>query len=311
MQFDGCGVTNGCLGVLLMAGLREEAALVTQRVEELIAKGHRVSVNALGQSRGGVAGIFLAQALATIDQPAMCLLSLLLFDPVPGPKWDPINSVWARDLTACASLRRCVALYPHCDLILHTPVFCDYPATAEVEEDVWLGCHVGALMMPRRAGPQQLRHPLPAEDSYGQNVLASNLSFRRIHDFMVEAGTVFASLDREFPFQPTEKECLEYCRGAFAGERFVASRWVIDGRGLGRVIVRNGDGDYLNKYHRYLEHKLDREGGLEGEVPEGQQKPVEGDLVMDAEAAMESQRAIGNAAYILDAPVRGWGCAIA
>ena len=45
-----------------MAGLREEAQAVTQRVEALIAEGRRVQCNAIGQSRGGIACIFLAQA---------------------------------------------------------------------------------------------------------------------------------------------------------------------------------------------------------------------------------------------------------
>lgn len=84
MQFHGCGVTHGCAGVLLMSGLRDESRLVKERVEGLISQGFEVQVNAIGQSRGGVACVFLAQALAQLNEPDKCRLSLLLFDAVPG-----------------------------------------------------------------------------------------------------------------------------------------------------------------------------------------------------------------------------------
>jgi len=241
MMFDGCGVTNGCMGVLLMSGLREEAAAVTARVEELIARGHQVKCNVLGQSRGGIACIFLAQAIAQIKQPESCELSMFLFDPVPGPKWDPVNSVWAKDVSSCSSLKNVLAVYPYEDLVLHTPVFCDYPPQCNVEEDVTLGCHVGALMVP----------------SEGRT--ASNLTFRRILDFMTEHGTSFSKLDQQFRHQPTEMDCLRYSRNAFLAQgsvRDAASRWTIDGTGKNRLIVRQQQGRYLNKYHKYLEQKM-------------------------------------------------------
>ena len=146
-------------------------------------------------------------------------------------------------------------------------------------------------MMPRpwRAG-------LETNDRYGQNVIASNLSFRRIHDFMADAGTTFASLDREFRNQPTQEECLALCQQVFEGERFTASRWVIDGKGLGRVIVRNEQGAYLNKYHRYLEQKLN-----------GDTIEAGGGEAATHTSSLEGQQ---PHSYILEAQESSWPCAV-
>ncbi len=74
------------------------------------------------------------------------------FDPVPGNllaasdadccAFSTANR--AMDLTACAPLRRVLALYPHeplPDLAFHAPLLGVYPPTCAVREDVVLGCH--------------------------------------------------------------------------------------------------------------------------------------------------------------------------
>lgn len=69
MAFDGCAVTNGTLGLLFATGLRPQAQMVRNRVEQLLqVYGSPVVCNVLGLSRGGVAAIFLGQTLATLDR---------------------------------------------------------------------------------------------------------------------------------------------------------------------------------------------------------------------------------------------------
>ena len=60
-----------------------------------------------------------------------------------------------------------------------------WPPEAEVEEDVTLGCHQGALF-----GTKKSHHPIH---------VASNLAFRRILDFLESCGSRFA-LDRCFAY---------------------------------------------------------------------------------------------------------------
>ena len=170
MQYDGCGVTNGLSGTLFAEGLREQCAEISKRIAQLSAVWRRVRVNALGLSRGGIACIFLAQALAEVECADQLDLTMLLYDPVPGDLvWTgfPFTGIRAKDLRHCSSLRSVLAIYPHeplPDMTFHAPVLPAYPAECKVEEDVTLGCHQGALFRTGR----------------GQRFAASNLSFRRI-----------------------------------------------------------------------------------------------------------------------------------
>ncbi|KAJ8611647.1 hypothetical protein CTAYLR_007881 [Chrysophaeum taylorii] len=245
MAFDGCAVTNGMLGLLFAVGLRQQARRVKTRIEQLLAAyGQTVKCNVLGLSRGGVAAIFLAQALECYDKTAV-ELNLLLFDPVPGDQtWSgfPYTGSFAKDLSNCASLRRVLAVYPHeplPDITFHAPLLCAYPRECDVEEDVTLGCHQGALFATRRSTHTVHR--------------ASNLSFRRIVNFFEEVGTPL-DLDSYFSYQPTDTDCLAICREALAKNQ-ATRRKPHDGTARGRLLVRRSVGLFLNKYHKALESK--------------------------------------------------------
>lgn len=238
MCFDGCGVTHGVLGLLFAAGLRDEAEWVKERIDELREAYGAVACNVVGLSRGGIAAVFLAQALADVDVE----LNMLLFDPVPGDQTFsgfPFTGVFAKDLTRCACLKRVLALYPHeplPDITFHAPLLCSYPKTAIVEEDVTLGCHQGALFATRPSN-----HPVHR---------ASNLAFRRIVNFLSSVGTPL-SLDAFFGYQPTDDDCLAICRNALK-TRAPTRRTLHDALSRGRVIVRKPAGRFLNKYHEAL-----------------------------------------------------------
>ncbi|KAJ1462273.1 hypothetical protein M885DRAFT_506446 [Pelagophyceae sp. CCMP2097] len=249
VTFDGCSVTNGLPGLLFGAGLRDQAAVVAERIHAVLKVRPSVVVNVLGLSRGGIGGIFLAQALATSEAQERIALNMLLFDPVPGDQtWSgfPFTGFYGRDVSDCKCLERVVALYPHeplPDVAFHAPVLIVYPAACRVEEDVTLGCHQGALFATRYS-------------SHKVHV-ASNLSFLRIADFLTEVGTRL-NLAASFAYQPSAADCLNIYRAALEQEA-PTRRTLHDGRGLGRVIVRNRDGQYLNQHHEKLERALERD----------------------------------------------------
>lgn len=133
MGFQGCGVSHGIAGTIWAIGLEEECDAVATRVDEFLARGQRVQLNVLGLSRGGIAGLLLAKRLVGYDA-AKVELSMCLFDPVPGnlvstARWldwfGTTTAAQCEDVSRCAALRRCVALYPHeplPDLAFHAPV---------------------------------------------------------------------------------------------------------------------------------------------------------------------------------------------
>ena len=121
MGFDGCGVVCGLLGTVFAFGLGSQCSAVVQRVHELLQSGRPLRLNCFGLSRGGCACLMLARRLSDVS-PERLLISLLLFDPVPG------NSVTVTrhldvcrlstcaacmDVRACRPLRSVLALYPY------------------------------------------------------------------------------------------------------------------------------------------------------------------------------------------------------
>jgi hypothetical protein len=231
LGFDGCGVTNGLTGTLFASGLTEQCAVVVRRVQELLRRSDQamVEVIAIGLSRGGVACIRLALALAASDElRKRTRVRLLLFDPVPGDSVStglPFSGMGAKDLTACHNLVQVLALYPHeplPDIAFHAPVLCTYPSTCTVEEDVTLGCHQGALFST-------------SESPRSSIALASNLSFRRIFDFLRENAVDLDMGTDEF--LPSGRHCLDICAAALRVDR-PTRRIVHDGAGLKRTIVR-------------------------------------------------------------------------
>jgi len=170
-------------------------------------------------------------------------LNILLFDPVPGNliisgKVDFFNSTLTNqcmDLSESINLRRVLAIYPYIplpDLAFHAPILPVYPTHCEVEEDVTLGCHQGALFFP--------------------NTLETQLSFLRIKTFLSECGTQFLdTIDTNFPI--SEENCLaqiqEECGKLDSSIRYGHSR-------DSATIVRQTDGDYLNLHHYHLRMKF-------------------------------------------------------
>ena len=191
IAFDGCGVTNGCLGLVCGTGLRAQCAEVISHLKQLISERGSVTLNAVGLSRGAVGACYLAQMLASVD-PSTLRVNLLLFDPVPGNfVWaarycDPFGCTNARasmDLTQCQNVQSVLALYPEealPDLAVHAPSLPEWPANCDdVEEDVVLGCHQGALFAGRHGAGWR-----------------SCLSFTRIKAWLVARGTTFFQDER-------------------------------------------------------------------------------------------------------------------
>jgi len=154
VAFDGCGVTNGLSGTLFASGLDVQCDLVISIIKALLAaRAKRVRCNCLGLSRGGLALMVLAQKLGKLkdDVSERIEANMCLFDPVPGrlvSSGFPFTGHGREDLSGCKCLKRVLAIYPHeplPDLAFHAPSLCKYPPTCDVEEDVTLGCHQGAL----------------------------------------------------------------------------------------------------------------------------------------------------------------------
>ena len=158
MGFDGCGETNGCLGLLFAHGLTAQCRVVCSRVQAFLAASRCVRLNVLGLSRGGMAAMKLTQMLSDID-PSSLEVNICLFDPVPGNLIVTAAVDWtcggrisiARqsvDLSASRNLASALAIYPHEPLpalAFHAPIIPRYPERARCEELVTLGCHQGAL----------------------------------------------------------------------------------------------------------------------------------------------------------------------
>lgn len=298
MAFDGCGVTNGLCGAICAVGIRSQAQRVVARVEWLCALAGSASATALalrlnvfGLSRGGIAAMLLAKRLAHLSS-SQVELNLLLFDPVPGNLVSDSklctpcarrglalsNASAVTDLRECENLRSVLAIYPVEVLpacCLHAPVFAVYPRTADVVEDVQLGCHQGALFV--------------------SSAPSSQLSFVRIMRWLVDVASAvdveralaafpppaFAKARRGVPLTLDALEA--WARTEMEAEHGVGARIAcVSGSGVGAlaingepsrimsrriahahsclrstVILRRASGAFLNKYHR-----AGREGAL-------------------------------------------------
>lgn len=165
MGFNGCGVDYGIPGLLFGSGLETQYNQVAQVIKELIKAGHKVRLNSIGLSRGGVASLLLAKHLGDIDQFHL-ETNLLLLDPVPGnlsitSLLDYFNFTLANqamDLSQSRNLKYVEALYPYLEVgddsgdvvdqllaHLHIPIRPTYPPQCEVREEVILGAHLNAF----------------------------------------------------------------------------------------------------------------------------------------------------------------------
>jgi len=281
MGFDGCGVTDGCAGTLFAKGLDKQCDQVRRQLDaflgERVPSGQLqrpVRVNVVGLSRGGIACLYLAQRLADLT-PSQCKLCMLLFDPVPGNLLTQrqldvcgcINAHKCCDVSMCQCLSRVLAIYPHEPLpaiAFHAPVLCNYPDSCDVEEEVTLGCHQGALFTHRLC----LR-PGQAWDSID---LPSALSFLRIRRWLFECGTSLNEVrlaqalcpDRTVPTDKTvptdeviknlENACLSGCNEQLGTSAPTRRCSHCAGSIRGAVIRRYkpGRAHYLNRHHELL-----------------------------------------------------------
>ena len=120
------GAARGLFGVEASAtvfafGLSAQCSAVVQRVHELLQSGRPLRLNCFGLSRGGCACLMLARRLSDIS-PERLLISLLLFDPVPGNSITAVRHLdvcglstcaACMDVRACRPLRSVLALYPY------------------------------------------------------------------------------------------------------------------------------------------------------------------------------------------------------
>ena len=108
------------------------------------------------------------------------------------------------NLSASSNLAAVLAIYPHeplPDLAFHAPILPHYPTSSscgsggsggdscvcDVEELVTLGCHQGALFAPNLSVFEQ-RNSATTPIACSPLLLASNLSFLRIREWLIEHG---------------------------------------------------------------------------------------------------------------------------
>lgn len=250
LSFSGCGVTDGLRGTLFAHGLRGQCRAVRAHVDAFLAAGLRLVLNFVGLSRGGIGGCYLAQLLADLDRRDVAI-NMLLFDPVPGnlvcmARGDLLglmNANMAMDLSRVKNLGRVVVLYPHeplPDLAFHAPLFVAFASDGvlELEQDVILGCHQGALML----------HPGSA---------ANCLSFALIRRFLSECGT---KLDRGQgrAMQLDKPDAALAKMLDLELDRSQPTTRCAHAQVPGMRIVRHEAGQCLNRSHQRLLRKLGR-----------------------------------------------------
>ena len=259
LSFDGCGVTNGSMGVVFATGLVEQCTEVCKAIDSMLATAYdAVTLNVVGLSRGGIAAIYLAQMVGHYSSGVLTV-NLLLFDPVPGNLittsrfldllgYSTANA--SMDLSKCSNLGDILALYPYLplpDLAFHAPVFPIFPPSAQVSMDAVLGCHQGALFC------QKNRDAL--------------LSFVRIKRWLIKCGTLVTNNRLADRLDRTIVECKSYMDKELYSSQEQAERHA-HSYPAGVVIVRHKAGSslYLNKWHKEVTAELVTTG--EAIIPE-------------------------------------------
>jgi len=246
LSFNGCGVSHGFRGVLFAHGLKEQVALIRSYIAEFLRVELSVTVNFVGLSRGGIGGLYMAQELADLPIDKV-ILNMLLFDPVPGNLvWmsryadlaGVMNANQAMDVSPVPNLGRILVLYPYEPLpalAFHAPLVAKFPAGCQLEQDVILGCHQGALQVS------------PRPDTC--------LAFARIRDFLIACGSsvdTCNSYARGLDLQPQKlAEMLQTELACNAPMTRITHAPV-----PGVQIVRHPTGQYLDRYHQALLQQL-------------------------------------------------------
>lgn len=147
--YNGCGITHGIPGMLFGTGLNRPVRDVIDMVEQEIANGHTVRINAIGHSRGACAAQLLALQLRTVS-PELLTINLILIDPVPGNYIPTANidgldisiasKTW--DLRECKNLVNvslfyaCTRLHPILNALPVAPSLSLYPETTCVNREL-------------------------------------------------------------------------------------------------------------------------------------------------------------------------------
>lgn len=246
LSFPGCGVSHGIRGLLFACGLREQCEVVRGYVESCVEAGQSVTVNFVGLSRGGIGGLYLAQMLASFDV-AKVKLNLLLFDPVPGNLvWmsrffdlaGVMNANQAMDVSFVKNFGRVVVLYPHEPLpaiAVHAPLLAKFPHGCQLEQDVILGCHQGALWL--RAQPDTC------------------LAFSRIRDFLLQCGSHLDRSNRIARELDVPNNKLAEMLAMELQQNSPTTRCA-HAPESGTQIVRYTTGQFLNRSHQALLQRL-------------------------------------------------------
>ncbi|MFN3234798.1 MAG: hypothetical protein ACE365_05250 [Gammaproteobacteria bacterium] len=245
MAFDGCGYVYGLSGTIFASGLEEQCQVVVDRVKYLLDQGKIINLNFLGLSRGGIAGIFLAQKLSEVASTRL-KLNLVLFDPVPGNLiisqklfFKQTVAGQAFDLEHSCNLQNILVIYPHeplPDFQFHAPEFPDFPDYTRVNEIVVPGCHQGAFSGGAGSATSKL---LVLRALRGFGTILFNMSNR------VEANLVKRALremDQALSDTNETKRCAHSRTGA-------------------EIVSQKGDGtvfDYLNPLHAQLAQEVGR-----------------------------------------------------
>ncbi|CAM9788674.1 unnamed protein product, partial [Ectocarpus fasciculatus] len=245
LSYDGCGVTNGSMGVVFATGLVEQCTEARKAIDSMLSTAYdSVTLNIAGLSRGGIAAIYLAQMVG-LYSPSVLTVNLLLFDPVPGNLittsrfldllgYSTANA--SMDLSICRNIGKVLALYPYLplpDLAFHAPVFPIYPPGAHVTMDAVLGCHQGALFCQKN------------KDAL--------LSFVRIKRWLTNCGTSLKNNQLADRLERTVIECKNYMDKELKSSQGEMARHA-HSYPAGVVIMRHKAESslYLNKWHKEL-----------------------------------------------------------
>eukprot|EP01125_Pyxidicula_operculata_P018828 TRINITY_DN6736_c0_g1_i2.p1 TRINITY_DN6736_c0_g1~~TRINITY_DN6736_c0_g1_i2.p1 ORF type:complete len:324 (+),score=5.05 TRINITY_DN6736_c0_g1_i2:935-1906(+) len=241
MSFDGCGTTDGLLGVVFAKGLDYQCRQVVDCIKSIFEsdENRQITLNCLGLSRGGMAILMLAKMLGDYDQDKL-RMNAIIFDPVPGNLIFSSNCFLynrltfahqCMDVSTSKCLSRVLSIYPYIplpDVSFHAPLLPKYPTNCSVVEDVTLGCHQGALGHPNRS-------------------IDTQLSFNMIYKFLVECGTKLSPVINMY--LASDMECLgmmeRVLKNTSTSIRYTHSY-------VPTTINKWSDGVYLNKFHEEL-----------------------------------------------------------
>jgi hypothetical protein len=247
MLFDGCGVTNGLMGTIFSVGLDKQVKLVENTIKNvLLKKFDKLTVNAIGLSRGGMACLMLACKLIKAD-PKRVTLNLILFDPVPGNSLTSASADFSGIFcfanhykkVEVDCLSRVLALYPHVPLpdnAMHAPLIPEYGKNTNVTEEVILGCHQGAFF-------------------WRSNSLSCRLSFIRIYETMLEYGTTFKTHSPNLKNIINKNKIIKDLNSYCSSDRLQTTRIVHSSRKV--AITAHKSATHLNQWH--YDQDIDRE----------------------------------------------------